>query len=119
MANYELANDSIDDIMITVVDAAGTIVPAPTGDAFSVVSSDPASVNAVIATMPSGPNTGTPSLRINAMKQLASAITATVSDNDGLQSFVLTIDVVADLTPKAINLDVVDAIHTPQPVPAA
>jgi hypothetical protein len=119
MANYQLANDMIDDIMITVVDAAGAIVPAPVGDVFTVVSSDPLSMNAIIATMPpGGPNAGATSLRINAMKKLFTGVTATVSDADGLMTFVLTVDGVADLTPKSIMLDVVDAIHTSQPVPA-
>ncbi len=120
MANYELANDMIDDIMITVVDGAGNIVPAPAGDVFTVASSDAVTMAATIATMPSGPNVGKPSLHINALKQLSTApITLTVSDADGLQTVVLVVDVVADLTPKAINLDVVDAIHTTQAVPAS
>ena len=118
MANYELANDSIDDIMITVNDAAGTVVPAPAGDVFTAVSGDPTMLTAVIGTMPSGPNAGAPSLRINAVKQLFSNITVTVSDADGLQSFDLVVDGVADVTPKAITLDVANAVHTPQPVPA-
>jgi hypothetical protein len=120
MANYELANDMVDDIMITVVDGHGDIVPAPAGDVFTVTSSDAATVNAIIATMPSGPNAGKPSLRINALKQLSTApITLTVSDADGLQSSVLVVDVVADLTPKSITLDVVDAIHTAQAIPSS
>src|ERR1700730_16920278 len=119
MANYELANDMVDDIMITVVDDNGDIVPAPAGDTFTVASSDAATVNAIISTMPSGPMLGKPSLRMNAMKKLSTApVTVTVSDADGLKSFALVVDVVADLTPKALNLDIVDATHTPQPIPA-
>jgi len=120
MANYELANDSVDDLMITVVNNLGVIVPAPAGDVFTVVSGDAAMVNAIIATMPSGPHVGTPSLRMNALKQLSTApVTVTVSDSSGLQNATLIVDVVADLTPKSITLDVVDAIHTPQAVPPA
>lgn len=119
MANYELANDSIDDIMITVMTAGGALVPAPTGDVFTAVSSDTVTLNAIISTMPSGPNVGKASLRMNALKKLSTApITVTVSDADGLQSSVLIVDVVEDLTPKTIALDIVDATHTPQAVPA-
>lgn len=120
MANYELANTSIDDLMITVIDDEGHIVPAPTGDVFSVVSGDPAMLNAVIATMPSGPAAGAVSLRINALKKLSTApITVTVTDSASLQAAELIVDIVDDLTPKTITLDIVDAVHTPQPVPAA
>ncbi len=119
--NYELANDMIDDIPIVVMDAAGALVPAPAGDVFTVVSSEipEVFVHAVIGTMPSGPAIGAPSLRINALMQLSTApVTLTISDADGLQSFTLVVDVVADLTPKTIALDIVDVVHTAQPVPA-
>jgi hypothetical protein len=120
MANYELANDSVDDIMITVMDSSGNLVAPPPGDVFTALSSDPLTVNAMIATMPSGPNIGKTSLRINALKKLSTApVTVTVSDADALQSDMITVDVVADATPKTIKLDVVDALHTPQAVPAS
>lgn len=122
MANYELLNDRIDDIMIVVTDGAGNKVPAPVGDVFNVASSEVpmTTVNAIIATMPSGPFAGAPSLRINGLKKLSTAtISLTVSDADGLQNIVLPVDVVEDVTPKAITLDIVDAVHTSQAVPAA
>jgi hypothetical protein len=120
--NYELANDMIDDVPIMVTNNACNKVAAPAGDIFTVVSSavPPVFVNATIGTMPSGPNAGSPSLRINALKILSTATeTLTVSDADGLQVAVLPVDVVEDLTPKTITLDTVDVVHTPQPRPAS
>jgi hypothetical protein len=119
MSNYELVNDAVVDIMITTIDAAGNLVPAPAGDTFTVVSSDTASLNAVIGTMPSGAFAGKTSLRINALVQLKAGMTVTVSDSAGLSTDVQTIDIVADATAKAITLDLVDAVLTPQAVPAA
>lgn len=120
MANYELVNTNVDDILITVIDDAGDKVAAIAGDTYAVVSSDPAMVNAVIGTMPSGSDAGAPSLRINAVKRLSKTpVTATVSDVDGLRSFVLVIDVVNDVTPKALDLDTVNVIHTTQDIPPA
>jgi hypothetical protein len=119
MSNYELVNDAVVDIMITTIDAAGNLVPPPPSDVFTVVSSDMASLNAIIGTMPSGPFAGKTSLRINALVALKPGLTATISDSAGLTTDVLTIDIVADPTPKAITLDLVDAVLTPQAVPAA
>jgi hypothetical protein len=119
MANYQLANDVIADIMITTVNANGVLVPAPVGDVFTVVSSDPTKMAAVIGKMPSGPFVGVPSLHINAlMKGPFTGLMATITDSSGLAADPALIDIVEDLTPKTITLDFVDAVLTPQPVPA-
>jgi hypothetical protein len=119
MSNFELADDTIAAIAIHVVDAAGDVVPAPTGDVFSAVSSDPTKMTAMIGTMPSGPMVGAVALILTPLVKLAAALTATVTDTAALTSEVLTVDVVSDLTPKAISLDTVDAVLTSQAVPAA
>lgn len=120
MSTYKLPNDKIADIMITTINDQGVLVPAPEGDIDSVVSSDPASLGAVIGTMPSGPFAGKPSLRINALRKgPVAALTATITDSAGLLMDVVDIEIVENLTPKAIALDFVDAVLTPQPVPPA
>ena len=119
MANFELADDTVAAIAIHTVDAAGDVVPAPAGDVFSAVSSDSTKMTAMIGTMPSGPMAGAVALILTPLVKLAPGLSATVTDTAALTMEVLPVDIVADLTPKAISLDVVDAILTPQPVPAS
>ena len=114
MANYELPNDEIVSIPIMTTNAAGVTEPNPAGDTFSVVSSNPASLNAVIGTMADGT---TPAVVINALVQVSPGLTITVSDSAGLAAFTLTVDIVQDVTPANIVLDVADATKTSQPVP--
>jgi hypothetical protein len=116
--NFELANDTVSYIPIHVVDANGDVVPAPSGDVFSVVSSDPAKMSAVIGTMPSGAMKGAVALVLAALVKLAPGLSATITDTAALTMGVLPVDIVADLTPKAISLDTVDAVLTTQAVPA-
>lgn len=118
MANFELANDTVAWIPIHVVDASGDVVPAPSGDVFSAVSSDATMMTAVIGVMPSGPSAGAVALSLTPMVKAASALTVKVTDTSALTEADLTVDIVGDLTPKAINLDTVDVVTTPQAVPA-
>jgi hypothetical protein len=118
MANFELLDDTVAAIAIHTVDAAGDVVPAPAGDIFSAVSSDPTKLTATIGTMPSGPMKGAVALIIAGLVKIASGLTVTITDTSALTSAVLTVDIVADLTPKAISLDVVDAVFIPQAVPS-
>lgn len=115
MANFELANDQVTTVPIHTANSAGVMEPAPAGDLFHAVSSNLASLNAVIG----ADATGGPAVVMNALVQGSPGITVTVTDDAGLQSFVLTVDIVADLTPTAIMLDVGGATHVAQPVPAA
>jgi hypothetical protein len=117
--NFELTDDTVAAIPIHTVDDNGDVVPAPTGDVFTSVSSDPTKMTAMIGTMPSGPMKGAVALILTPMVKLASNLTATVTDTAALTMEMLTVDIVADLTPKAISLDTVDAVLTTQPVPAS
>lgn len=119
MANFELTNDTVAFIPIHTIDANGDLVPAPVGDVFSALSSDLTKMIAAIGTMPSGPLVGAVALVLTPLVQLASALTATVTDTAALTSSVQTVDIVGDLTPKAISLDIVDVVLTPQAVPPA
>jgi hypothetical protein len=120
MANYQLKNDVVADILITSINDAKVLVATPAGDIDSVVSSDPGKLNAVIGTMPApSPFIGMASLRINAvMKGPFTGLTVTITDSAGLKSDVAGIDIVEDTTPTAISLDFSSVVLTPQPVPA-
>ena len=113
MANYELPNDEVDTITIKTQDASGATVPVPTGDVFSVSSDSPAALNTVIGTDAAG----NPALVINGLVQVHPNITVTVKDSAGLTAATLIVDIVADVTPTNIVLDLAAATHVAQPVP--
>ena len=115
MANFELANDEVATIPILVDDAAGQAVPAPTGDTFSAVSSNPASLTATIGATAAG----NPAVVLTPLVQASPSLTVTVTDTAGLTAFTQIIDIVADLTPKAITLDLANVTETTQPTPTA
>lgn len=115
MANFELLNDAVYTITIKATNSAGAFEPIPAGDTFTIAVSDPTAINAAMGADAAG-NTA---LVLNALKQAASGVTVTVTDSAGLQAAVQVFDVVADATPTALALDLVDATHVPQPVPAA
>lgn len=115
MANYELADDEVLTATILVRNAAGAVVAAPAGDVFSAVSSNPASLAATIGTDAHG----APALVATPLVQASPDITVTVSDSAGLTAFEQVFDIVQDVTPKAIGLDLADAALTPQAPPTA
>lgn len=116
MANYQLANDEIVAFPILTADAAGALVPAPSGDTFSVTSSNPTSLNAVIGTMPA-PSTD-PAVVINALVQLSPGLSFTLSDSAKLTSAVQGVDIVADVAPTMLEIGSPVSAGT-QPVPTA
>ena len=113
MANLQLPNDEILTIGILTLDEAGQTVPAPAGDVFSVVSSNPASLNAAIGATAGG----NAAVVINALVQASPGLSFTVSDKDGLTAFTEGVDIVQDTTPKAIGLDLTHTTSVVQPVP--
>ncbi len=114
MPNFELPNDEVLTVTIHVTDMAGDTVPAPVGDTFTAVSSSP-SLNAGIGVDAAGH----PALVVNALVQLSPNITVTVSDSAGLTNASQIFDIVADVAPANIVLDLVGATHVAQPVPTA
>lgn len=114
MANFELKNINIATIPVLTVDSAGDKVPAIAGDIFSVVSSDPTKMTAVMGV----DGTGAPAIVLTPMVKLAPGLTATVTDTDNLTSDVQIVDIVSDLTPAAVSLDLAGATFTVQPAPA-
>lgn len=113
--NIQLANDTIETITIVTTDAAGATVAAPAGDVFTVVSSNPASLTAAIGTDKSG----APAVVLTPLVQVSPGLTFTVTDSAGLASDAQGVDIVADLAPKAIGLDIADATTVAQAVPTA
>lgn len=115
MANFEIPNDEVWTFTIETANASGTIEPVPVGDVFTVVSSAPASLGAAVGTDASG----APAVVVTPLVQLSPSISVTVSDAAGLSSFVQVFDIVADVTPTNIVLDLADGTHVAQPVPTA
>ena len=120
MANFQLKNDTAADILITTVNDAGAIVPAPAGDVDSVVSSDPTKLAATIATMPSGAFAGAPSLHLMPVMKgpFVGTLTATLTDSAGLRQDIIGVDIVEDTTATAVSVDFANVVLTPQAVPA-
>ena len=121
MANYPLNNDEVDTIPILTDDSAGQPVPPPAGDAFTVVSSLPQSLNAAIVALPSG----SPAVALNALvaghvnpaSPAVPDLFITVTDSSNLTQFVLVVDIVADTAPSEITLDLANVTKVSQPVP--
>lgn len=116
MATYPLANDEIVTIPILTDDVNGDPVTPPSGDTFTAVCSIPASLNAVI----NGTNLVVNALvaaHVNPVAPAAPDLFVTVSDSAGLQTFVQAFDIVADVAPKSITLDLAHATVASQPVP--
>ena len=115
MPNYELASDEIATITIKTTDAAGGVEAVPEDDVFKVVSSNPTSLGAAIGKDIGG----NPAVILTPLVKFSPNITITVSDSAGLTQAVQIVDVVVDITPKNIILDLVDATLKSQPTPTA
>ena len=114
MANFQLPNDWVVTATIVVQDAAGDMVPAPAGDVFSVVSNNPASLQAVMGTDADG----NPAVVFNALVQVSPGVSMTISDSAGLTVDTVMIDIVQDMMPVAVGLNLATITHVTQPVPA-
>lgn len=115
MPNYELPSDGVATITIKTTNSSGVVEPTPAGDTFAVVSSNPASLGAAIGKDASG----APAVVLTPLVQQSPNITITVSDSAGLAQDVQIVDIVLDVNPKNIILDLADAVVTPQPTPTA
>ena len=118
MANFEIANDTVAFVPIQTLDSAGNVVPAPSGDTFTVTSSDTASLTATVGTMPSGPLQGQPAAVLTPLVQEAANITVTLTDADNLTAGVQIVDVIAGVATTDF-LDVSGAVTQPQVQPPA
>ena len=112
MPNYELKDDTVATIPIQTTNSAGVVEPPPAGDVFSAKSSSP-SLGVSIVTSPSL------ALVLTPLVQASPGITVTVSDSAGLAVATQIVDIVQDVTPTNVVLDLAAAALTPQPVPLA
>lgn len=120
MPNLELNDDWVLSCPIVTTNSAGNVEPVPAGDVFSVAvthadgSDGSASLGAVIGTMADGT---TPAVVLTPLVQASPSLNVTVSDSAGLAQFVQIVDIVPDVTPTNIMLDIADATHVSQPTP--
>lgn len=113
MPVLNLLNDTIATLPIITEDSAGAAEPYPSGDTFSAVSSNPASLTAsVVVVSPTQSN-----LVLTPLVQLSPGLTVTVTDTSGLPPEILTVNIVADTVDTQIALGTVAVVA--QPVPAA
>ena len=115
MGRRRAAGTSLPPDRTQTTDAPGIVVPATPGDVFSVVSSNPASLGAAIGATAAG----TPAVVLTPLVQASPGLTITVSDADGLQQWVQIVDIVQDVAPRNVVLDLADATTVPQAVPTA
>ena len=115
MPNFELPNDAVTTIPILTQNAVGVSEPPPAGDVFTVVSSNPASLNAVIGQT----STGIAAVVMNALVAQSPGLSVIVSDSAGLTTWTQVVDIVEDVTATNVVLDLANATHTTQPVPTA
>jgi hypothetical protein len=113
MPNLELLNDTVATIPIQTQDSAGVVVPPKAGDTFTAVSSLPASLG--VAVTPDA--SGNPTLVLTPLVQASPGISVVISDADGLPQITQLVDIVPDLTPTNIVLNVAGETTTPQAVP--
>lgn len=112
--NFPIPNDEVINIPIETANSAGSVETDPAGDTFTASSSDPTSLAASISTLSSSAE-----LVLTPLVQLATGVTVTVSDSAGMTAATLVCDIVEDVTPTHLVLNVANATHTSQPVPAA
>jgi hypothetical protein len=117
MPNFELPNDEVVTVPIQTTNAAGVVEPAPSGDVFTAASSSPSLGVAIGVTAP--PLPAGPAVILTPLVQASPNITVTITDSAGLKLATQVIDIVQDVTPKNIILDVADATSVPQAVPTA
>lgn len=115
MPNYELPNDEVATITIKTTDIAGDVEAVDPTDVFTVVSSNPASLGAAIGKDAAG----NPAIVLTPLVQNSPGLTITVSDSKGLKQAVQIVDIVPDVTPTNVILDLADATQSPQAVPTA
>lgn len=128
--NIELPNNEVTYIALVTRDAAGTIVPAPSGDVDSVATTGPhaASLGAAVTVMPAGStNAGAPAISLTPLVVESDAgnsggsIGLTLTDTAGLPMSTpgYVFDIVVNLSPATVGLDTTDTATVTQAIPTA
>jgi hypothetical protein len=113
MPVLNLLNDTVATAPILTEDSVGAVEPYPTGDVFSAVSSNPASLTAAIVVVsPTQSN-----LVLTPLVQVSPGLTVTVTDTAGLPPEIWTVNIVDDTVDTQIATGTFTT--TPQPVPTA
>lgn len=120
MANYPLKTNVVAHFMLTLKDATGALVPVDPNDVFTVVSSDPAHLQAVIDKNPAGATTVSVNwLAVTApmLTGIGIAITDSAGNTaDDAELFDMT---APTFVPDAIGIDTAGVVETAQPIPPA
>jgi hypothetical protein len=111
MANIQLPNDVVRRYTIHANDVAGDPVALPPGRTPTLVNSAPTELHAVI-------DTDGVSLLVNALVNTATGISVEIDDGT-LTPFTMVFDIVEDLAPTSVVVDLTKFTDTAQPRPSA
>ena len=115
MPVLNLLNDTIATVPITTEDSAGAVEAYPTGDTFTAVSSNPASLGvAIVVVSPTQSN-----FVLTPLVQVSPGLTVTISDSSGLPPEILTVNIVDDTVDTQIVANLGAVTTVAQPVPTA
>lgn len=122
MANIEIPNDEVWTIPVLTTNSAGVVEPAPAGDTYTAAvahdDSSDASASLAVAVVDMTLNgNAAKGVQLTPMVQESPNLTLTITDSAGLTASVNVFDIVQDVTPKNILLDVADVQKASQPVP--
>jgi hypothetical protein len=111
--NYELNVGNTAYVPIQTLDVNQLPVPPPSGDVFTVVSSNLAAATVTVGVMPSGPLQGAAAAVVVGLT-VAPGITVTLTDSDNLTADIQIVDVIAALDPPTTDfLDISAAVVVP------
>jgi hypothetical protein len=116
MAAYALKTNVVAHFIITETDASGALVPVDPADVFTVTSSDPANLNAVIDSNAAGQQTVSVNW-LHTTDPMLTGVGISISDSQGnTADDAETFDMVAPShTAAQIGIDVSTVVETPQP----
>lgn len=127
--NIGLQSDQVTFIHLSAFSASGAMVPNPSGDVDTVVTTGTfaASLAATVDVMPAGePTAGEPAVKLVPLVQKSDAtnnggnIGLAITDSAGLtQTLTKNFDIVLDLAPMSVGLDTSNSATQSQPLPAA
>jgi hypothetical protein len=122
MANYQLLDDSVDIIPIVGDTSGGTIVALDPAVVPTLKNNSNGDTAAEVTDAAGNPATTGPFfMKLNALFAAdATTVNLSVEVDDGtLNPFVLAFDIVTDLKPASVGLDLTAVTHAAQPVPPA
>ena len=118
MAAYQLKLDVVAHFVITETNAAGGLDPVSPTDVFTVVSSDPTNLQAVVGTNAAG-QTEIAVNWLHTTNPMLTGVGISITDSAGnTADNAETFDMVAPaFVPDQIGIDIANVTETPQPVP--